>query len=202
MEVIIRNTNEQDYYKTEYITREAFWDVYKPGCDEHLVLHIIRNSHCFIKELDFIAIHKNEIVGHIICTKAKVINTLNKEYGVLCVGPISILPEFQKKGIGSKLMFRSITDAKKLGFQGMILFGNPDYYHRFGFKNAAEYRITTKDCQNFEPFMALELLDNGFRDIQGKFYEDSAFEIHYEELVEFEKHFPYREKHKTATQFK
>jgi predicted N-acetyltransferase YhbS len=202
MEVTIRNTIEIDYLKTEYITREAFWDVYKPGCDEHLVLHIIRNRNCYIKELDFVALHKDEIIGHIICTKAKVISTQNKEYGVLCVGPISVLPEFQKKGIGAKLMIQSITIAKESGFTGMILFGNPDYYHRFGFKNAAEYGITTKDCQNFEPFMALELQDNGLKEIKGKFYEDSAYEIHPEELIEFEKNFPYREKHKTATQLK
>jgi predicted N-acetyltransferase YhbS len=202
MEVIIRNTNQQDYYRTEYVTREAFWDVYKPGCDEHLILHNLRKSPCFIKELDYIAIHNSEIIGHIICTKAKVIDTQNKEYGVLCLGPISVLPEFQKKGIGSKLMIKSIAVAKESGFSGIILFGNPDYYHRFGFKNAMEYGITTKDSQNFDPFMALELQVNGFRDIKGKFFEDRAFETHPEELVEFEKNFPFREKHKTATQLK
>jgi predicted N-acetyltransferase YhbS len=167
-----------------------------------MLLHNLRKSPCFIKELDLIATHNNEIIGHIISTKAKVISTQDIEYGVLCVGPLSVLPEFQKKGIGSKLMIQSISVAKESGYPGMILFGNPDYYHRFGFKNAAEYDITTKDSQNFDPFMALELLDNGLRDMKGKFYEDSAFEIHSEELVEFEKNFPNREKHITATQLR
>jgi predicted N-acetyltransferase YhbS len=200
MEVIIRNTIEQDYYKTEFITREAFWDIFKPGCDEHLILHNIRKSQCFIKELDIVAINKNEIIGHIICTKAKVIDIQMKGYEVLCAGPLSVLPEFQKKGIGTRLMIQAITTAKESGFSGMILFGHPNFYHRFGFKNAAEYGITTKDGQNFDPFMALELHENGLTEIKGKFYEDSVFEIHSEELIEFERNFPFREKHKTATQ--
>jgi predicted N-acetyltransferase YhbS len=202
MQVTIRNTTEPEYQKTESLTRESFWDIYKPGCDEHLVLHKIRNSKCFIKELDFIAIYKNEIVGHLICTKAKVISASNVDHEVLCLGPISVLPEFQKKGIGSRLMIQSITVAKESGYSGMILFGNPDYYHRFGFTNAIKYGITTKDGRNFEPFMALELTDNGLKDIKGRFVEDGAYEINSEELSEFEKRFPFRQKHITATQLK
>lgn len=202
MEVIINKTNKQDYHQTENLTREAFWDVYKPGCDEHLILHNIRNSQCFIGELDLVATVNNNIVGHIICTIAKVVDVKEKMHIVLCVGPISVMPEYQGKGIGSKLMRRSISIAKELGFPGMILFGNPNYYHRFGFKNALEYNISTKDGQNFEPFMALEIQDKGFEGIQGKFYEDDVFIVEPEELEAFEKNFPYKEKHVTPTQLK
>jgi predicted N-acetyltransferase YhbS len=113
-----------------------------------------------------------------------------------------VLPEFQKKGIGSELMKYSIATAKESGFSGMILFGNPDYYHRFGFRNAQEYSITTKDGQNFEPFMALELQNNGLVGVKGRFYEDDAFEYNSGELIEFEKRFPYKEKLVTDTQLK
>jgi predicted N-acetyltransferase YhbS len=81
-------------------------------------------------------------------------------------------------------------------FNGMILFGNPGYYHRFGFKNAEEYKIATKENENFEPFMALELQDNGLANITGRFYEDEAFAVNEEELCEFEKKFPVKEKGK------
>jgi len=83
----------------------------------------------------------------------------------------------------------------------MILFGNPEYYHRFGFVNAQEYSITTKEGQNFEPFMALELQINGLGNVKGRFLEDAVFEIQPDELIEFEKKFPYKEKLKTDTQF-
>jgi len=201
MEVIIKKATEEDYFKTEYITRESFWNVYKMGCDEHLILKNLRNSKCYVNNLDLVAVYKNEIIGHIISTKAKVIDSKNNEYEVLCVGPLSVLPEFQKQGIGSMLMKSSIAKAKELNYAGMILFGNPDYYHRFGFINAKEYEITTKDNQNFEPFMAIELISNGLSNVNGRFFEDNAFEVNQDVLTEFEKKFPYKEKFKTSTQF-
>ena len=146
--------------------------------------------------LDLIAISENEIIGHIITTRAKVTDTHNNDLEVLCVGPLSVSPDFQNKGVGTKLLNESISIAKDLGVGGMILFGNPDYYHRFGFVNAQNYGISTKDGMNFEPFMALELYLNAMATISGKFYEDEAFITSEAELNEFEKLFPQKEKGK------
>ena len=201
MEVIIDKTGNEYYFQTEFLTREAFWNVYKPGCDEHLVLHNLRNSPGHIAALDLIAILGQEIIGHIISTKARVIDSSNNEHEILCVGPVSVLPSFQKKGIGAELMNYSITEARRLGYPGMILFGNPAYYQRFGFKNAKEYAITTRDLQNFDPFMVLELIENGLASVQGRFFEEEAFAVDPEALEEFEKKFPYKKKFRTATQF-
>ena len=201
MEVHIQPTTGKEFPSTENITREAFWNIYRPGCVEHLILHNLRNSKSYILELDLVAVIDNEIVGHIISTKAKTVDSLNNEHEVLCVGPLSVLPEYQKQGIGSKLIDESIRIAKKQGFSGMILFGNPEYYHRFGFVNAQEYSITTKEGQNFEPFMALELQNNGLKNSNGRFIEDDVFEVQPEQLFEFEKKFSYKEKLKTDTQF-
>lgn len=202
MEISIRETTEKEFSQTENLTREAFWNLYKPGCDEHLVLHKARESKSYISRLDLVAIYENEIIGHILSTKAKVVDLLHREHEILCVGPVSVLPIFQKKGVGSALLDKSIRVAKELGFAGMILFGNPGYYHRFGFRNAGEYGITTKEGQNFEPFMALEFQNNGLANVKGKFFEDHAFEIQADELIEFEKNFPYKEKRVTETQLR
>lgn len=202
MNLIVKQINQNDFTITENITREAFWNVYKPGCSEHLVLNKLRKSQSYIKELDLVATNNNQVVGHIISTKAKVVDSSNKEYEVLCVGPLSVLPDFQKKGIGGNLLKESIKIARRLGFRGMILFGNPDYYHRFGFMNAKEFEITTKDYKNFEPFMALELFENALTDVKGRFIEDESFNVDENELNEFEKQFPYKEKLVTDTQLK
>lgn len=202
MSISIRLEEENDYKAVEYMTREAFWDVYKPGCDEHLIVHKIRKVPAFLKELSFVACDEDKIVGNIIYSKAKVINNENKEFEVLCMGPIGVLPSYQRQGIGSLLMNYSIEKAKQLGNKAILIYGNPNYYHRFGFINAKEYGIQTPSGENFEEFMALELYDGGLNGISGKCYEDAVFETEKDELEIFEKQFPYKKKHVTDTQLK
>jgi len=200
MNISIRLEEKDDFRAVEYMTREAFWDIYKPGCDEHMMVHKIRKVPAFIKELSILASDKEEIVGNVIYSKAKVMSDENKEFEVLCMGPIGVLPSYQGKGIGSLLMKDSIEKAKQLGYKAIIIFGNPAYYHRFKFINAKEYNIQTSFGGNFEEFMALELYEGALSGICGKYYEDAAFEIEKGELEIFEKEFPYREKHVTSTQ--
>lgn len=76
----------------------------------------------------------------------------------------------------------------------------PEYYPRFGFRNAKEYGIQTSDGRNLDPFMALELGQGSLSGIRGRFYEDRAYHYEKDELESFEKDFPYREKHVTETQ--
>ena len=155
MDIKIRLETEKDFRETEILTREAFWDIYKPGCDEHLVLHKLRKAPAFVNELDFVAVHEDRIIGNIIYSKAKIVNGDNQEHEVLCMGPLSVWPSYQGKGIGSQLMKHSIIAAEKMGFRAVIIFGDPDYYKRFGFVNAEKYRITTSDGANFDAFMAI-----------------------------------------------
>lgn len=200
MELIIRSAEPDDFFATEQITREAFWNVYAPGCSEHFILHNMRKAASYIPALDLIAVHNDTIVGHMICTRAIVADAANNEHEVLCAGPLSSLPGYQRQGIGSALMKESINIARETGFSGMILFGDPGYYHRFGFRNAQEYGISTKDGQNFEPFMALELRTDALRDVNGRFREDGVFDFDPVAVDEFDKQFPPKKKEKTVTQ--
>ena len=202
MNLRIRLEKQSDFKKIETLTREAFWDLYKPGCDEHLIVHKIRSAESFVHELDFVATIENKIIGNIVYSKAKVINDNNIEHEILCMGPLSVLPSYQKKGIGSKLIKHSIDKAREMGFKGVIIFGNPNYYNRFSYNNALDYKITTSDGHNFKAFMALELYQNSLKGIEGKFYSDPVFIVDNKELEKFEKEFPYKEKHVIDTQFK
>lgn len=118
------------------------------------------------------------------------------------MGPICVIPSYQRKGIGSMLMNYSIEKARQLGYKAVIIYGNPKYYHRFGFKDAGEYGIKTSAGDNFDVFMALELVHGGLNGILGRFYEDEVFQVDKEELEVFEKQFPYKEKQVTDTQLK
>lgn len=202
MNIKIRLENKDDFREVENLTREAFWDVYKPGCDEHLVLHNLRNSSSFIKELDFVAVIDGKIVGNIVYSKASVTDDKNICHEVLVMGPLCVAPSLQKKGIGTKLIDHSLTKAKEMGFKGVILFGNPAYYSRFGFENAKKYNIQTSDGKNFDPFMALELSKNSLQGVCGRLHADPVFEVDKNELEDFDKQFPPKEKHVTDTQSK
>ncbi len=202
MTISIRLEEERDYGKVEHLTRDAFWDLYRPGCCEHLIVHKIRKSPAFVKELDHVACRDGDVVGNIVYSRAKVVNGENGEFEVLCMGPLAVLPSFQGQGIGSLLMNRTIGRARELGFKAILIFGNPKYYQRFGFVNAKKYGITTASGENFDAFMALELFDGALDGITGKFFEDRVFEIKDDELEAFEREFPYKEKHVTETQLK
>lgn len=202
MNLTIGPENERDYEEVENLTREAFWDVYKPGCDEHLLAHKLRKIPAFIPELDYVAVLGSRIVGNIMYSRAKVVDGAANEHEVIIFGPLSVLPGYQKKGIGSALVNRTKTLAKELGYRGIVIYGNPAYYHRFGFVNAGDFKITTADGVNFEEFMALELYPGALHGIAGKLHEDRVFMIDQEELFLFERKYPHREKHVTDTQLK
>ncbi|MBP7901194.1 MAG: N-acetyltransferase [Spirochaetes bacterium] len=198
MNIIIRNEADKDYRETEIMTREAFWDLYKPGCDEHFVLHKLRKSKSFVPELDYVALYENNIIGNIIYSKAGISG--NEYNEVLCMGPLSIMPQYQNKGIGSKLLLHSLESARKMDFRTVVIFGNPAYYHRFGFRNAAEYNITTSEGINFEAFMALELKEYSLEGINGRFIADDAFYSEKNELEDFDSKFSFKEKHTNSNQ--
>jgi predicted N-acetyltransferase YhbS len=200
MDILIRPEDEKDFKNVEYMIREAFWDLYKPGCDEHLIAHNMRKSPDFVKELDYVACDGDVIAGNIIYSRAKVINGDNDEFEVLCMGPLAVLPSYQKKGIGSLLMNCSIEKARQLGYKAIFLFGNPEYYKRFGFRNTGEYNIQTSSGENFDAFMALELYNGSLKQVSGKFFASGSFEVTEEELDNFEKEFPHKTKHVTDTQ--
>lgn len=202
MNITIRPEEEKDFRIVENLTREAFRDLYKPGCDEHFILHNMRKVTAFVRELDFVACDDNEVVWNIAYTKAKIINNEQKEFEVLCMWPVGVLPSYQWKKIWSLLINYTIQKAKELWYKAIILFWNPDLYHRFGFVNAEKYQIQTSDGSNFDPFMVLELYEWVLDWISGRFHEDKVFEVNKEELELFEKWFPYREKHITDTQLK
>lgn len=200
MNISIRPEEENDFKNVEHMIREAFWDLYQPGCVEHLIAHNMRKSPDFVKELDYVACDGDTIVGNIIYSRAKVINDENKEFEVLCMGPLGVLPSYQKKGIGSLLMNNTIEKARQLGYKAIFIFGNPEYYNRFGFRNTREYNIQTSSGENFDAFMALELYSGSLKQVSGKFFASGSFEVTEEELENFEKKFPHKTKHVTDTQ--
>ena len=195
MNLHIRIETSDDYYAVEALTREAFWEFWETDgrviCDEHLLVHRLRFAPSFVPELSLIAALDGKIVGHIIYSKSKVVSDSGHEHEVLTFGPLSVLPEVQKRGVGQSLMRYSFDVARRLGYRAVIIYGHPDYYPRVGFRRAAEFGITDSDGKTFDYIMALPLYDGALDDISGKHYIDPVyFALTQEDTLEFDKRFP------------
>jgi len=201
MTLEIRLETAADHAAIENLTREAFWDLFKPGCDEHYLVHQLRQSPAFIPGLDFVACDGGVPVGNIMYSLAHITDG-EAHTPVLCLGPLSVAPSHQKRGVGTALMRHTLQLAGQMGgYPAVVLYGHPDYYHRFGFKNAQEYHIQTAQGENFEAFMVLELHPGGLQGISGRFHEAEVFQIDPAAADAFDQQFPYKEKHKLPGQF-
>lgn len=141
-DLIIRNETENDCRTVEKITRDAFWDVNFPGCDEHYLAHILRGHEDFIRELDFVAELDGQVIGNIMYTKAALIDENGAEKDIITFGPVSITPEFQRMGYGKKLIEYSLEKAAEMGHEAVVIFGHPSNYISMGFKSCKKYNVS------------------------------------------------------------
>lgn len=200
MNFIIRREQEKDYRAVEELTKEAFWNLNMPGCYEHYLVHKLRDCEDFIPELDFVAVKDETIVGHIMFTKAVVVDNYNQPHEVLTFGPISVLPSYQKQGIGKALIEHAKQEAIKLGYTAFIIYGSPDYYKPLGFKHAKEFHISNGEGQYPAAHLALELVEGALKNVSGKYAESNAFFFDEQDADEYDKQFPHKEKQVTETQ--
>jgi predicted N-acetyltransferase YhbS len=202
MEITLRLERPEDFRAVEELTREAFWDLYNPGCSEHYILHELRKLPAFVPELDFVALVDGQIAGHIVYSRAKIVQKDGFAHEVLTFGPISVLPSYQGKGVGSRLIRETLRIIRQTGIPAVVLLGNPDYYHRFGFVSASKYLVSFTDGSNFDAFMLLETKKGAMEAISGTFFLDPVFTVDEGELEKYDASFPPREKHVTDTQLK
>ena len=199
MEIKLRPEEEKDHRIVEELTREAFWNIHVPGADEHFLIHNLRKTKEFVRDLDFVAIVNEKIVGNIVYAESKIINS-EKEHLVLTFGPVSVLPKYQKKGIGAKLIRHTIQLSLSMGYKAILIYGYPEYYKRFGFRESIEFSITNKDGKFPAALLVLELYPKSLEGISGVFDEGKTYEIDKKEAEEFDKSFTKKEKQKIKTQ--
>lgn len=197
----VRKETKDDFYETELMTKRAFWNKYHLGCNEHYLVHKLRQSEDYLPELSRIAVKDGKVIGCIMYSKAKVVEE-EKVYDLLTFGPLCVDPDWQGTGVGELLLRETMKIAADKGYKGIVIFGEPDYYPRVGFKTCDHFNITTKEGKNSSAFMGIELIPDGFKDIKGMFYESKVFEsLHKDEVEKFNKKFPFIEKQKFPTQW-
>lgn len=199
MVINIRYIQDTDHYEIESVARSAFWNLNMPGCDEHYLVHRLWNAPCYIPSISLAATVDDKVIGAILYSKAR-IETDNGNIDILSFGPLCVDPDYQKMGIGKKLLSESMSLAVKKGYKAIFICGVPAYYPKFGFKTADTFVITMPDGSNFDAFMGYELQKGALNGVTGRFYEADVFEcdIHDDNYLkavdEFDKSFPYMEK--------
>ena len=137
----IRVEEERDYSTVESLVRQAFWNVYRPGCTEHYVLHHLRNCPDFIPELAFVMEADGKIIGQNVFVKAQITKSNGTAFPILTMGPICIANEYKRKGYGKILLDYSLEKAKALGYGAVCFEGNIDFYGKSGFDYASKFGI-------------------------------------------------------------
>jgi len=199
--IVLRKEGEDDYRQTEEMTLCAFWNKYRLGCNEHLLVHKLRDSEDYLPELSRVAVVEGEIAGAIFYSRAWLKNG-DQEKEILTFGPLCVAPKWQGCGVGGFLLEETLKLAKQAGYEGVVIFGEPAYYPLHGFKACDHFGITTKDGKNFDSFMGLELVPDGLKGFGGKFRESSVFEdLSEEENQRFTKGFQTPKKHSFPTQW-
>lgn len=196
----IRNERESDFQHVETLTRNAFYNMYMPGCMEHYLVHIMRSHEDFIRELDFVLELDGEVIGNIMYTKAKLTDEEGFVKDILTFGPLTVDPNHQRKGYGKMLMEHSFAVAKELGYDTIVIFGSPSNYVSSGFKSCKKFNISIDGGAYPAGMMAKELV-SGALDGRAWTYSDSpVMAVDMEEAAAFDDTLPAMEKTETPTQ--
>ncbi|MGL5381622.1 GNAT family N-acetyltransferase [Clostridium sp.] len=166
MNIITRREVEKDFNNIYKLVEESFKTAEHADGNEQDLVNKLRNSNSYINELSLVAMDEDKIVGHIMFTKA-FIESENNKVETLALAPLAVSPEYQGKGVGSKLINDALNIAKGLGYNSVIVLGSEKYYPRFGFKEAKSFGVNPSFEVPSANFMALELNEDSLRDVNG-----------------------------------
>ena len=192
--MIIRLETKDDYRQVEELTREAFWNQYFPGCDEHYLCHILREHKDFIKELDYVAELDGKVVASIMYSDSFLISEDQEKVHVVSFGPLCVHPDYQRKGIGTALIEKTKLLVEKKNIPAIIIYGDAHNYCKHGFKNGIDYKVSDMNGEYPMGLLVLELRNGFFGNKKWKIKQTDAFYFDQEKALEFDKTFPEKEK--------
>ncbi|MGN0174230.1 MAG: GNAT family N-acetyltransferase [Acutalibacteraceae bacterium] len=200
---IIRLERKEEYREVESLVREAFWNVYRPGCLEHYVLHQLRNDKDFVPQLDFVLEKDGVIIGQNVFVRASIKADDGREIPIMTMGPICIAPKFKRQGYGKILLDYSLAKAAEMGAGAVCFEGNIDFYGKSGFVYASEKGIRyhgLPEGADASFFLCKELKSGYLDGITGEYATPKGYFVDEQEAEEFDKTFPHKEKLKLPGQ--
>ena len=200
----IRLEKKEDYREVENLVRESFWNVYRPGCSEHYVIHVLRDDPAFVKELDFVM---QRLDGALIGQNMFMRTVINADDGrdipVLTMGPIGIAPELKRQGYGKALLDYSLEKAAEMGLGAVLFEGNIDFYGKSGFDYARKFGIRYHDLPEDADdsfFLCRELIPGYLDGITGVYQTPQGYYVEDADVEAFDRGFSPKEKLKLPGQ--
>ncbi len=194
---IIRLEKPEDYREVENLVRESFWNVYRPGCSEHYVIHVLRDDPAFVKELDYVMEQDGRLIGQNMFMRTFIQADDGRVIPVLTMGPIGISPELKRHGYGKKLLDFCLEKAAALGYGAVLFEGNIGFYGHSGFDYARNFGIRYHDLPEGADdsfFLGRELIPGYLRDVTGVYQTPQGYYVDDADVEEFDRGFPYKEK--------
>ena len=200
---VIRPERKEEYRAVEELVREAFWNVYRPGCSEHYVIHVLRDDPAFVKELDFVMEQDGNLIGQNMFMRTIIEADGGRTIPVLTMGPIGITPELKGKGYGKALLDYSLEKAAETGTGAVLFEGNIGFYGKSGFDYAGRFGIRYHDLPEDADasfFLCKELIPGYLDGITGVYQTPQGYYVKDEDVEAFDKGFPPRKKLKLPGQ--
>ena len=200
---VIRPERKEEYRAVEELVREAFWNVYRPGCSEHYVIHVLRDDPAFVKELDFVMEQDGNLIGQNMFMRTIIEADGGRTIPVLTMGPIGITPELKGKGYGKALLDYSLEKAAETGAGAVLFEGNIGFYGKSGFDYAGKFGIRYHDLPEDADasfFLCKELIPGYLDGITGVYQTPQGYYVKDEDVDAFDKGFPPRKKLKLPGQ--
>ncbi|MBQ4511653.1 MAG: N-acetyltransferase [Anaerolineaceae bacterium] len=203
MNISFRLEEKEDYRAVENLIRESFWNVYRPGCSEHYVIHVLWDDPAFVKELDFVMELDGALIGQNMFMRTVINADDDRGIPVLTMGPICITPELKRKGYGKQLLDYSLEQAAAMGFGAVLFEGNIGFYGKSGFDYARNFGIRYHDLPEGADdsfFLCKELIPGYLRGVTGVYQTPPGYYVDDAEVEAFDKNFPPKEKLKLPGQ--
>ncbi len=202
-DVIIRLEKKEEQRDVERLVREAFWNVYRPGCTEHYVLHVLRNDPDFVSELNFVMEKDGELIGQMVFVRTKIAADDGRDIPIMMMGPICIAPRYKRQGYGKQLLDYGFAKAAELGVGAVCFEGNIDFYGKSGCICASEKGIRYHGMPEGEDasfFLCKELKDGYLDGITGEYRTPEVYCVDDTDVELFDKTFPPKQKLKLPGQ--
>ena len=193
----IRLEESKDYRAVENLVRESFWNVYRPVCSEHYVIHVLRDDPAFVKDLDFVMEQDGRLIGQNMFMKTVIEADDGRVIPVLTMGPICITPELKRHGYGKKLLDCSLEKAAELGYGAVLFEGNIGFYGKSGFDYARNFGIRYHDLPEGADdsfFLCKELIPGYLNGVKGVYQTPQGYYVDDADVEEFDRSFPPKEK--------